>query len=158
MARCAANKPDGTPCERIVGASQKYCYAHDPHHQQARSRAASKAARSKPSRELTALKEQLFTLYEDVREGRIESKIGAVVNQNLSISAETCQSPRYTLARSQAHVRYLAARTGCPPAIGTVSSRARQHNHDAGSLRALDTQHGKTPRRRYGRSLGIVYC
>ena len=84
MARCAANKPDGSPCERIVRASQKYCYAHDPLHQQARSRAASKAARSKPNRELIALKEQLFTLYEDVREGRIESKIGAVVNQILN--------------------------------------------------------------------------
>ena len=84
MARCAANKPDGSPCERIVGASQKYCYAHDPHHQQARSRAASKAAKSKPNRELTALKEQLFTLYEDVREGRIEPKVGAVANQILN--------------------------------------------------------------------------
>ena len=84
MARCAANKPDGTPCERIVGASQKHCYAHDPHRQEARSRAASKAARSKPNRELTALKEQLFTLYEDVREGRIEPKIGAVANQILN--------------------------------------------------------------------------
>src|ERR671932_1703319 len=84
MAKCAANKPDGTPCERIVRASQKYCYAHDPLHQQARSRAARKAARSKPNRELSALKEQLFTLYEDVREGRIEPKVGAVVNQVLN--------------------------------------------------------------------------
>ena len=84
MITCAASKPDGTPCERIVGASQKYCYAHDPYHQQARSRAASKAARSKPNRELSALKEQLFTLYEDVREGRIEPKVGAVVNQVLN--------------------------------------------------------------------------
>lgn len=84
MARCAANKSDGTPCERIVGASQKYCYAHDPYHRDARSRAASKAARSKPNRELTALKERLFTLYEDVREGRIEPKTGAVANQILN--------------------------------------------------------------------------
>ena len=85
MARCAANNADASPCERIVRASQKYCYAHDPLHQQARSRAASKAARSKkPNRELTALKEQLFRLYEDVREGRIEPKIGAVANQILN--------------------------------------------------------------------------
>ena len=84
MARCSGSTPDGTPCGRIVGASQEYCYAHDPHHQKARSRAASKAARSKPSRELAALKEQLFTLYEDVREGRIEPKSGAVANQILN--------------------------------------------------------------------------
>ena len=30
MPRCAGSKPDGTPCERIVGASQTYCFSHDP--------------------------------------------------------------------------------------------------------------------------------
>jgi hypothetical protein len=30
MPRCVATKHDGTPCERIVGAAQEYCYSHDP--------------------------------------------------------------------------------------------------------------------------------
>ncbi len=29
LPRCQALKSDGTSCERIVGASQKYCYRHD---------------------------------------------------------------------------------------------------------------------------------
>ena len=30
MPRCRGNKEGGTPCERIVGASQDHCYSHDP--------------------------------------------------------------------------------------------------------------------------------
>jgi hypothetical protein len=30
MPRCAGKKEDGSPCERIVGASHTYCYSHDP--------------------------------------------------------------------------------------------------------------------------------
>ncbi len=60
MTRCAAHKPNGVPCERIVSASQTYCFAHDPANSERRSRSASKAARSKPNRELAALKETSF--------------------------------------------------------------------------------------------------
>ena len=58
MPRCAGQKGDGTPCERIVGASQQYCYAHDPSYAQDRKRAASKAARSPAkSRSTTEIRE-----------------------------------------------------------------------------------------------------
>ena len=56
MARCAATKPDGTPCERIVPASQEYCYAHDPRHADKRSRDAAKAGRSAPNTEIKEIK------------------------------------------------------------------------------------------------------
>lgn len=78
MARCSGSTPDGTPCGRIVGASQEYCYAHDPHHQKARSRAASKAARSKPSRELQDVKRQLQSLADGVRDGELDRADAAV--------------------------------------------------------------------------------
>jgi hypothetical protein len=72
MARCAASKPDGSPCERIVRASQSYCFAHDPATAAQRSANASKAARSKPSRELRAVKERLRRLAEEVLEGSVD--------------------------------------------------------------------------------------
>ena len=57
MPRCAGKKGDGTPCERIVGSSQEYCYAHDPSYAEDRKRAASKAAKS-PAQEPLQLGDQ----------------------------------------------------------------------------------------------------
>src|SRR5215212_9201437 len=85
MPRCAGQKGDGTPCERIVGASQEYCYAHDPTYAEERSRSASKAARS-PARsrsnaEVREIKGRLKDLYAAVLEGRAERAAAAVANQ-----------------------------------------------------------------------------
>lgn len=84
MPRCTATKPDGERCERIVGSSQSYCYAHDPQRREQRRRAASKAGRSKPSRELSELKQQLEDLAADVLAGRIDRGDATVVNQILN--------------------------------------------------------------------------
>ena len=84
MPRCPATKPNGEQCERIVGASQSYCYAHDPRRREQRRRAASKAGRSKPSRELSDLKQQLEDLAADVLAGRIDRGDATVVNQILN--------------------------------------------------------------------------
>ena len=94
MARCSAVKLDGTTCERIVDASQKYCYAHDARHQEARSRAASKAARSKPRRDLQALREQASKLYEEVHTGEVEPKAGAVLTQITNTQARILELER----------------------------------------------------------------
>jgi hypothetical protein len=72
MPRCTATKDDGTACERIVSASQKFCFAHDPATAAQRSRNASKAARSKGSRELVAVKTQLRELADGVLAGDVE--------------------------------------------------------------------------------------
>lgn len=94
MAGCDGSKPDGSPCGRTVGASQRYCFAHDPARAEARRRNASKAARSKPSRELAKLKGKLSDLYADVREGRLDPKVGAVVNQILNTSVRVVNLER----------------------------------------------------------------
>src|ERR671910_71097 len=85
MPRCAGQKGDGTPCERIVGSSQEYCYAHDPSYAEDRKKAASKAARS-PARsrstsEIREIKGRLKDLYAAVLEGRAERAAAAVANQ-----------------------------------------------------------------------------
>jgi hypothetical protein len=85
MPRCAGKKGDGTPCERIVGSSQTFCYAHDPSYAEDRKRAASKAAKS-PARscstsEIREIKGRLKDLYSAVLEGRAERAAAAVANQ-----------------------------------------------------------------------------
>jgi hypothetical protein len=85
MPRCAGKKGDGTPCERIVGSSHEYCYAHDPAYAEDRKRAASKAARSpatsRSSREIRQIKGRLEDLYGAVLEGSVTRQAAAVANQ-----------------------------------------------------------------------------
>ncbi|MDP9438411.1 MAG: hypothetical protein M3P49_06675 [Actinomycetota bacterium] len=66
MARCAGFKGDGTPCQSIVGASQTYCYAHDPARAQERKRNASKAGRGRGASELAGIKALLSELTDRV--------------------------------------------------------------------------------------------
>ena len=83
MARCGGSKPNGSACERIVGASQSYCYAHDPNRREERQRNAARAGRGGggTNREIRELKAKLSKLYEDVIARRIDPRVGAVANQ-----------------------------------------------------------------------------
>jgi flagellar motility protein MotE (MotC chaperone) len=95
MARCAGYKPDGSPCERIVSASQRYyCFAHDPATAAQRSRNASKAARSKPLRELRAVKERLRTLAEGVLTGEVDQDAAAVASRILGVYLRAVEQER----------------------------------------------------------------
>ena len=81
MAECAASTRNGRPCKGLVREGSDHCPAHDPARADERRRAASKAARSKPGGEISALKSQLKTLSEDILDKRVEPKAGAVVTQ-----------------------------------------------------------------------------
>jgi len=83
MPRCAGIKRDGGRCAAIVDGS--YCYQHDPARAQERKRNASKAARSKPSRELAGIKTRLSDLADDVLEGRQDKGVAAVASQVLNV-------------------------------------------------------------------------
>jgi hypothetical protein len=85
MPRCAGIKRDGGQCTAIVNGSQTYCYQHDPSRANERRRNASKAARSKPSRELAEIKGKLSELADGVLEGAVERGTGAVVSQILNV-------------------------------------------------------------------------
>jgi len=84
MPRCGGSKPNGSPCERIVGASQGYCYAHDPGRAEERRRNASRAARSKPSRELSDIKRRLSEMADGVLAGNVNRSSAAVAGQLLN--------------------------------------------------------------------------
>jgi hypothetical protein len=81
MPRCAAIKPNGSPCERIVGASQTYCYAHDPANADKRRRDAARAGRSIPNAELREVKGLLKKLTQQILSGELQTSSGAIVNQ-----------------------------------------------------------------------------
>ena len=94
MPRCAGSKPDGTPCERIVGASQRYCYSHDPGRSEERKRNASRAGRSKPSQEIVGLKRQLQGIADAVLDGSIQQGRGAVAIQAMNALARVLELER----------------------------------------------------------------
>ena len=94
MPRCGGSKPDGSPCQRIVGASQTYCHAHDPSRSEQRRRAASKAAKSKPNQEVAEIKQSLKDLADDVLEGRVARADAAVVGQVYNVLLRTLEVER----------------------------------------------------------------
>ena len=94
MPRCSATKEDGSPCERIVGASQEYCYSHDPHRSGERQRNAAKGGRARGNGEIADLKDQLEDLAADVLSGKVERGAGAVVNQILNTRARLIEIER----------------------------------------------------------------
>jgi hypothetical protein len=81
MPVCPGLKRDGGRCTVVVSGPNDYCYQHDPARAQERKRNASKAARSKPSRELASIKARLEELTEDVLAGELETGRAAVANQ-----------------------------------------------------------------------------
>jgi hypothetical protein len=89
MPRCIASKPDGSPCERIVKASQEYCFAHDPARAQARRRAASRGGKAKAGGEIGRVKAKLQALADMVEEGQMDRADAAVCGQlwNIYLSA-----------------------------------------------------------------------
>ena len=94
MPRCAGKKEDGSPCERIVGASQPYCYSHDPERAAERRRNASRGGRSKANAEIAGLKAQLKKLAADVLSGEVERGAATAVNQIINSQARLLELER----------------------------------------------------------------
>ena len=83
--RCAGTKRDDSPCTATVEPPQRFCWWHDPANADKRRRAASKAGKSKPSRELANIKTRLSDLADDVLEGRQDKGVAAVASQVLNV-------------------------------------------------------------------------
>jgi hypothetical protein len=94
MAVCRATKANGEPCRAPATGPHGYCWAHDPANAEQRSRMASKAAKSKPSRELAGLKAQLQDLTKDVLSGEIETGRAAVANQLINTLIRAIEQER----------------------------------------------------------------
>jgi hypothetical protein len=94
MGVCRATKANGEPCRAPATGARGCCWAHDPANAEQRSRMASKAAKSKPSRELIRLKAQLVDLTKDVLAGQIETGRAAVANQLINTRLRTMEVER----------------------------------------------------------------
>jgi hypothetical protein len=84
-ARCSGTKRDGSPCTATVEPPRRFCWWHDPANADKRRRAASKAGKSKPSRELVGIKQRLSDLADDVLEEKVDKGVAAVASQVLNV-------------------------------------------------------------------------
>lgn len=66
MAVCAGIKRNGGRCTVSVPAGQEFCHHHDPARAEERRRAASRAGKSRPSREISEIKTLLSELTDRV--------------------------------------------------------------------------------------------
>ncbi len=80
-AQCRAVERNGEPCKGAVTGPHGYCWAHAPENAEQRKRMASKAARSKPNKEVRAVKDRLEDLADGVLLGTIDKADAAVVAQ-----------------------------------------------------------------------------
>ena len=94
MAVCRASKASGDPCRAPATGPHGYCWAHDPANAERRSRMASKAARSKPNRELPSIKSLLEDLTERVLSGDLETSRAAVANQLVNTRLRAIEQER----------------------------------------------------------------
>jgi hypothetical protein len=94
MTICGATKRDGTPCTLPAKGPSGFCWAHDPANRDKRRRMASKAARSKPNRELRSIKMLLEDLTARVLSGELETGQAAVANQLINTRLRAIEQER----------------------------------------------------------------
>jgi hypothetical protein len=94
VATCGAIKPNGERCAVEVRPGQAWCYNHDPARADERRRNASKAARSKPSRELAGVKAQLQEMADKVLRCELNRADAAVCGQLLNIKLRALEIER----------------------------------------------------------------
>ena len=81
MGVCAGITRSRGRCTVSVTGAREFCHLHDPARADARRRAASKAARSRPSREIVSLKAELRAVIGGVLDGRVERGVGSCAAQ-----------------------------------------------------------------------------
>ena len=94
MAVCRATKANGEPCTLAANGPQGFCWAHDPANRDNPRRMASRAARSKPNRELSSIKALLEDLTERVLAGDLETGRAAVANQLVNTRLRAVEQER----------------------------------------------------------------
>jgi hypothetical protein len=83
--KCAGTKRDNSPCTATVEPPQRFCWWHDPANADKRRRAASKAGKAKPNRELASIKTRLSDLADDVLAAKVDKGVAAVASQVLNV-------------------------------------------------------------------------
>ncbi len=94
MAGCRATKANGTACKGLATGSHGYCWAHAPENAEQRRRAASKAARSKPNREVKGYKQEVKSLIAEVKSGVQDRADAAVMLQGFRLLKDFAELER----------------------------------------------------------------
>ena len=94
MPTCRGFKRTGEQCTATVEPPQEFCWWHDPANAEQRSRAASKAARSKGSTELGDVKQQLRDIADDVLSGDLDKGRGSIAAQVLGVFIRAVEQDR----------------------------------------------------------------
>ena len=94
MVRCAGSKRDGRPCAATVELPKTYCWWHDPAHARERQRNASRAGKSRPSKEVLGIKGQLQEMVDGVLAGTLERADAAVAGQLLNVKLRALETER----------------------------------------------------------------
>jgi hypothetical protein len=81
MSTCAGIKRDGGRCTLSADPSSGMCWLHDPARAGERRAHASRAARSKGNKEIASLKEEIKSVIEDVKAGKLDRLDAAVMIQ-----------------------------------------------------------------------------
>jgi hypothetical protein len=81
--QCGGYKRSGEQCTATVNPPQTLCWWHDPANAEQRRRAAQKAGRAKPSKEIVSIRARLSDLADDVLAGRVDRADAAVAGQLL---------------------------------------------------------------------------
>jgi hypothetical protein len=120
MARCGFIKASGERCKGTATGPHGYCWAHDPANAEQRSRMASKAARSRPNRELQGIKTLLSDLTDRVlgKEDTqaLETGPAAVANQLINTRLRAIEQERKNKEAEdlEARIEALEAKLGQP--------------------------------------------
>jgi Family of unknown function (DUF5763) len=105
FSQCRANKRGGERCTLPAKGADGYCWAHSPEHASERRRAASKAGKSKPSREVRTIKDEIKEAIAGVKDGSLDRNIARAMFTGYSVLLEYIKLERGVYVEEQ-----LAAR------------------------------------------------
>jgi hypothetical protein len=92
--QCSGIKRDGGRCTAVVTAPNSYCYHHSPGTAEKRRRNASRGGKSKPSKDIHAVRAQLQMLADGVLAGSVDRADAGTVGQLLNIVLRSIELDR----------------------------------------------------------------
>ena len=132
MARCGFIKASGERCKGTATGAGGLCWAHAPENADQRRRMASKAARSKPNRELRDVKALCEDLTERVLAGDLLPGPAAVANQLTNTRLRAIEQERRLREAEDLEARIEALERSQAKPAGSVWRGAHSGNRKGG--------------------------
>jgi multidrug efflux pump subunit AcrA (membrane-fusion protein) len=102
VARCSGYKKDGTPCSLAARGESVYCWAHDPEHQEQRTKNAVKGGKARaPAAELVELRGLIRRYMDEVEKGKLEKGKASVLAQLAGVAGRLYEAERRIVETEQ---------------------------------------------------------